>query len=139
LRSEGDLAKNPLMTSKIAVIAIDAVQPRVVADFWCAVLDWRVIDEDESGISIAPTGGTWPTIDVLGVPEGKAVKNRIHLDLRSDGSTAAGEMERVLALGARRVDVGQEPGVSWMVLADPEGNEFCILSRTVQDVASGGG
>jgi predicted enzyme related to lactoylglutathione lyase len=139
LRPEGDLAENPPVTSKITVIAIDAVRPRDVAEFWCAVLDWRVVEEDETGISIAPNDGTWPTIDVLRVPEDKAVKNRIHLDLRADGSTATEEVERVLALGARRVDIGQEPGVSWTVLADPEGNEFCILSRTVRDVAAGGG
>ena len=62
------------------------------------------------------------------VPEVKAVKNRLHLDLRADGVTTAGELERLLALGARRVDVGQGPDVSWVVLSDPEGNEFCLLT-----------
>jgi hypothetical protein len=73
------------MPSRIAVIAIDAAQPRVVADFWCSVLGWQVVEEDGSGISIAPPGGSWPTIDVFAVPERKAVKNRLHLDLRADG------------------------------------------------------
>lgn len=122
------------MPSRIAVIAIDAVQPRVVADFWCAVLGWRVLEQDTDGVSIAPPDGSWPTIDVLAVPEGKAVKNRLHLDLRADGVTTAAELERLLAAGARRVDVGQEPDVTWVVLSDPEGNEFCLLSRSVQDV-----
>jgi hypothetical protein len=67
------------------------------------------------------------------VPEGKSVKNRLHLDVRADGSTTAQELERLLALGARRADVGQGPDVSWVVLADPEGNEFCLLSRPVQE------
>lgn len=122
------------MSSRIAVIAIDAVQPRVVADFWCAVLRWQVVEEDPEGVSIAPPDRAWPTIDVLAVPEGKVGKNRIHLDLRADGTATADELERLLALGARRTDVGQAPDASWVVLADPEGNEFCLLSRSVQEV-----
>jgi len=122
------------MTSRVAAIAIDANEPRAVADFWCAVLGWQVVDEEEIGVSIGPADGGWPTIDVLAVPEGKQVKNRLHLDLRADGVTTAAELTRLLELGARRVDVGQGPDVSWVVLADPEGNEFCLLSRTVQDL-----
>jgi hypothetical protein len=122
------------MPSRIAVIAIDAAQPRVVADFWCSVLGWRVIEEDATSVSIGPHDRSWPTIDVLGVPEGKAVKNRLHLDLRADGVTTGAELERLLALGARRTDVGQPPDASWVVLADPEGNEFCLLARSVQEV-----
>jgi Glyoxalase-like domain len=106
----------------------------MVADFWCNVLGWHVVDEDDGVISIAPPDGAWPTIDVLGVAEGKAVKNRLHLDLRADGVATRDELERLLSLGARRVDVGQGPDVSWVVLGDPEGNEFCLLSRSVQDV-----
>jgi hypothetical protein len=72
-------------------------------------------------------------IDVVPVPEHKTVKNRLHLDLRADGMPTADELERLLALGARRVDVGQAPDATWVVLSDPEGNEFCLLSRTVQE------
>ena len=121
------------MSSRITVIAIDAVEPRVVADFWCAVLGWHVVEEGLDGVSIAASDGSWPSIDVQPVPEDKAVKNRLHLDLRADGVTTAAELERLLALGARRVDVGQGPDVSWVVLSDPEGNEFCLLSRPVQE------
>lgn len=96
------------MPSRIAVIAIDAVNPRLVAAFWCNVLGWRVVDEgDEGVISIAPPDGAWPAIDVLGVAERKAVKNRLHLDLRADGVATPDELERLLSLGARRVDIGQ--------------------------------
>ncbi len=123
------------MPSRIAVIAIDAVQPRPVADFWCAVLGWEIQEQDATGVSIGPRGGSAPSIDVLAVPEAKTVKNRLHLDLRADGSSRAAELERLLALGARRVDVGQGPDVSWVVLADPEGNEFCLLSATVAEAA----
>jgi hypothetical protein len=125
------------MSSRIAAIAIDAVQPRVVADFWCSVLGWQVFEEDDGVISIAPLDGAWPRIDVAPVPEHKTVKNRLHLDLRADGMPTADELERLLDLGARRVDVGQAPGATWVVLSDPEGNEFCLLSRTVQQAGPG--
>lgn len=123
------------MTSRMAVLAIDAVDPRTVADFWCRVLDWRVVDETEEGIEIAPRDGTWPTIDVFAVPEGKQqTKNRLHLDLRADGVATGVELRRLLELGATPVDVGQPPDVTWTVLADPEGNEFCLLGTAVQDL-----
>jgi hypothetical protein len=73
-------------------------------------------------------------IDVVAVPEGKVIKNRLHFDLRADGVSTAEELDRLLTLGARRVDVGQPSDASWVVLADPEGNEFCLLSRPVQEL-----
>lgn len=121
------------MPSRIAAIAIDALDPRPVADFWCSVLGWRVVDVDDEGISIGASDGTWPTIDVLRVPDAKASKNRVHLDLRADGTTHADELRRLLDLGARHADVGQASDSTWVVLADPEGNEFCLLLRTVQE------
>jgi predicted enzyme related to lactoylglutathione lyase len=127
------------MTSRIAVIAIDAIKPRVVADFWCEVLGWQVTDEDDTLVSITPPDGSWPTIDVVKVPEKKSVKNRLHLDLRADGNSTEDELERLLALGARRTDVGQGPDVTWVVLSDPEGNEFCLLRRTVQEARTAEG
>jgi predicted enzyme related to lactoylglutathione lyase len=123
------------MSSRISSIAIDAVNPSVVAEFWCSVLGWKIIEHSDQGLSIAAADGTWPIIDVLPVPEAKSVKNRLHLDLRADGVTTADELQRLLKLGASRVDVGQSPDVTWVVLADPEGNEFCLLSRSVQDLA----
>jgi len=62
------------MSSRIAVIAINAVEPRVVADFWCAVLGWRVVEEDDDGVSIAASDGSWPSMDIVPVPEVKAVQ-----------------------------------------------------------------
>lgn len=126
------------MTSRIAAIVIDAIEPRKVADFWSAVLGWRIIDESDDFLTIGPPDGAWPTIDIALVPERKAVKNRLHLDLRADGSSAEEEIDRLLKLGARRADVGQPPDVSWTVMADPEGNEFCVLARSVQEVQAGG-
>ncbi|MGP3985329.1 VOC family protein [Streptomyces sp. 3N207] len=122
------------MTSRIAALSIDAVDPRTVADFWCRVLEWQVRDEEEGGIEIGPPDPAQPGIDVLPVPERKTLKNRLHLDLRANGSTTEQELRRLLELGAVRVDVGQSADVSWTVLADPEGNEFCLLETAVQDL-----
>jgi len=100
------------VTSRLAVIAIDAVNPKVVADFWCSVLGWTVLEEDEGIISIGAPEGRWPTIDVIAVPEEKKVKNRLHFDLRADGTERSAELQRLLDLGAKPVDVGQAPDVS---------------------------
>jgi len=136
------------MPTRIAVLAIDAVDTGRVADFWAAALGWDAWpdpDLDGSGVSLAPpgtydeSGASGPTIDVLPVTEHKSVKNRLHLDLRAEGTTQAEEVDRLLALGATRADVGQGQDVSWVVLADPEGNEFCVLQRSVQEVQAAAG
>ena len=125
------------MSSRLSSVVIDAEAPRVVAEFWCSVLGWQIVDQSDGGVSIAAPDGSWPVIDFLPVPETKSVKNRLHLDLRADGVTTAEELQRLLELGASPVDVGQSPDVSWVVLADPEGNEFCLLSQSVQDLTGG--
>jgi len=122
------------MVSRLSVITIDAAAPEVVARFWCDVLGWRVVDRDAGVVSIGPSDGQGPTIDVVTVPEPKQVKNRLHFDLRADGVSTQEELERLEELGARRVDVGQSADVSWVVLADVAGNEFCLLSRTQQEL-----
>jgi catechol 2,3-dioxygenase-like lactoylglutathione lyase family enzyme len=122
------------MSARISCVCIDAVEPRPVADFWAAVLGWEVVEDDDEGISLASPGGELPTLDVLRVPEAKQVKNRLHLDLRADRTSFDAEVVRLEDLGARRVDVGQGPEVTWVVFADPDGNEFCLLRRTVQEV-----
>src|SRR5262245_404319 len=122
------------MTSRLATIVIGSVDPRALAPFWEAALGWSVleVEGDDEVITIGPAGGAWPVIDIVRVPERKTGQNRLHLDLRADGSTQAEEVERLLALGARHADVGQGPDVSWVVMADPDGNEFCVLRRSVQ-------
>ena len=122
------------MPSRLAVIVIDAVRPHRIADFWCSVLGWQIIDQDAGLITIAAADRSCPMIDVAPVPESKIIKNRLHFDLRADGVSTAEELKRLLQLGARRVDVGQPTDASWVVLADPEGNEFCLLARPVQEV-----
>ena len=130
------LCHHQWMTSRIDVLEIDAVNPPLLAKFWCSVLDWVVVDQEDDDRTIGPAEGSGMRIDIIAVPDAKVVKNRLHLDLRADGCSTADELERLVALGARRVDVGQGPDVTWVVLADPEGNEFCLLSRTVQQAAA---
>lgn len=124
------------MTSRFAILTIDCVDPAPQSQFWSDVLGWVVVEQDGTVFSIGPRDGTGPTIDLVAVPETKAGKNRLHIDLRADGCTTAEELERLLGLGARRVNVGQDGEVTWVVLADPEGNEFCLLSRTVQQTTA---
>jgi catechol 2,3-dioxygenase-like lactoylglutathione lyase family enzyme len=121
------------MTSRLTNICLDAADPPTLAHFWCAVLGWEIADESDGGVSIAPVDRAWPVIDIFPVPEPKVHKNRLHLDIRADGSSTREELERLLGLGASTVDVGQSPEATWVVLADPEGNEFCLLATSVQD------
>lgn len=127
------------MAARISCICIDALDPRAVGEFWAEVLGWEVVEDSDEGISLASSSGGLPTLDILQVPDAKQVKNRLHLDLRADRTSFDQELERLEGLGARRVDVGQGPDVTWVVLADPEGNEFCLLRRTVQEVMAEGG
>jgi hypothetical protein len=124
------------MPSRLAVIVIDAIWPQQIAEFWCEVLGWRVTETGPDGvITIAAASRSWPMIDVVPVPESKSVRNRLHFDLRADGVSTAVELDRLIALGARRIDVGQPADASWEVLADPEDNEFCLLSGTIQEAS----
>ncbi len=91
---------------------------------------------DEDGISIGSRYRSGPTIDVFAVPEDKTVKNRLHFDCESRWGSACPKNCGVPDLGARRVDAGQAADVSWVVVADPEGNEFCLLARSVPKLCS---
>jgi predicted enzyme related to lactoylglutathione lyase len=122
------------MAIRIEAVNIDAHDPAAQARWWAEALGWRVTDEDDDEVLVEPPAesrdaGVVPELLFVLVPEAKAVKNRIHFDLRPTDQAA--EVARFERLGARRVDVGQTDDVTWVVLADPEGNEFCIL-RAVQ-------
>ncbi|MFE1951101.1 VOC family protein [Streptomyces sp. NPDC059524] len=125
------------MTSRFTELVVDCHDPEALAAFWCAVLDFKVLEQREDLVEI----GSWaptveevrarqmpPTLVFIRVPEGKeSKKNRLHLDVSPiDGSTED-EVARLLALGAAKADVGQGPDRSWVVMTDPEGNEFCVL------------
>jgi glyoxalase superfamily protein len=118
------------MANRITSWCIDCTDPERLAAFWCAVLDWQVTERDDDGIRIEGGPGSVP-IDFLVVPDGpKRGKNRIHLDVNATDRDQSAELERLLALGARPVDIGQSD-VTWHVLQDPEGNEFCLLRSRV--------
>jgi catechol 2,3-dioxygenase-like lactoylglutathione lyase family enzyme len=111
-------------------VSVDTADPRAIATFWEAALGWRRTYEDDDEVVLEPPAGS-PEDGVaadllfLRVPEDKAVKNRLHLDLRP--ADQAAEVARLEALGAARVDIGQGDDVTWVVLTDPDGNEFCVL------------
>ena len=121
---------------------IDSQDPGALARWWAEAIGWQVIYEAEDEVVLIPgyvegedevLAMDWeripPGLVFVKVPEAKTVKNRLHLDLAphtSDDRDA--EIARLEAMVATRVDVGQEPGVTWTVLADPDGNEFCVLS-----------
>ncbi|MFB6672043.1 VOC family protein [Streptomyces sp. NPDC056390] len=125
------------MTSKFTELAIDCADPAALARFWCSVLGYEVQDEEEDGVVIIGSpavpegkdrpGPVPPALTFARVPEGKTVKNRLHIDVNPTDREQDEEVRRLLDLGARHVDVGQGD-VSWVSLADPEGNEFCVLS-----------
>ena len=127
------------MTIRIQCLTIDSHDPRKLASFWSEVLGWRIAYEDPDEYVIEPAAGT-PECDVcpdllfIKVDEGKAGKNRLHLDLRPTEQQA--EVERILALGATRAEIGQTGEESWVVLADPEGNEFCVLRPLTEEELS---
>ncbi len=106
-------------------VLVDAVDPVAVGRWWADVLGWVVVNDDPDEFEIRPSQHRLPGLLFALVTEAKQSKNRLHLDLRPDDQEA--EVGRLLAAGARRVDIGQGT-VPWVVLADPEGNEFCVLS-----------
>ena len=116
------------MSSHLTEIVIDCNDVGTMARFWGAVLGWDVHADDDDCWMSATGDETSLMLVFVPVPEAKTVKDRIHLDVTPYGCTQAEEVERIVALGARPVDVGQHD-VSWVVLADPEGNEFCVLRR----------
>jgi len=128
------------MASRLTEISLDCHDPDRLAEFWTAALDWVVLEREPGLVEVGParatdqalldavrSGPVPPTMFLAAVEEGKVVKNRMHLDLSPVDRSRDEEVERLLALGATRADVGQTGEESWVVLADPEGNEFCVL------------
>ena len=114
---------------RIGNITLDCADPARVADFWAAALGWPNREGDASGEAAwaAVTGGAGqPRLHFQRVPEGKTVKNRLHLDLNATDGDMAGEVARLEGLGARRGRLFDEPGDVWTTMFDPEGNEFCV-------------
>ena len=129
------------MSIRWYAVVIDCHDVVAQSRWWAQALDWRIVYEAADEVVVVPPHAIDPDRTIppqergpglifAPVPEGKTLKNRLHIDLapsRDAGQEA--EVRRLEALGARRVDIGQDPDkVSWVVMADPEGNEFCVLS-----------
>jgi hypothetical protein len=114
------------MGSRWDSVVVDATDPARLGRWWAEVLDYRIQREAPNELVIAPGGTGQPAIVFTAVTEPKSGKNRLHLDLRPEDRDA--EVERLVNMGARHVDIGQTTEVAWIVLADPEGNEFCVLT-----------
>jgi predicted enzyme related to lactoylglutathione lyase len=118
------------MTLHMQCLVIDSADPDRLAQFWAEALGWRRTHDSTDEVALEPAehsiwDGVAPDLLFVRVPEAKAGKNRLHFDLRPDDQAV--EVARVEALGATRADVGQAPDAGWVVMTDPEGNEFCVL------------
>ena len=119
---------------RIQCITVDCIDPKKVADFWASALDWKITFEDENEVCLelldgSPEVGRIPDILFLKNPDKKVVKNRLHLDLRPQDQDV--EVARLKSLGATEIEIGQsdDSDTTWVVMADPEGNEFCVLRQ----------
>ena len=106
-------------------VVVDAIDPGRLAGWWAGVLGYRVLREEPDEAAIGGPGNGGPVLVFVRVAQAKAGRNRLHIEVTPDDREA--EVERLVDMGARRVDLGQSPDAPWSVLADPEGNEFCVL------------
>ncbi|MEJ3746568.1 VOC family protein [Actinomycetes bacterium KLBMP 9797] len=113
------------MSSQWESLVVDARDPARLARWWAEALGYQITYEKPDEVEIRRTSGELPGLVFVPVSDGKTVKNRLHIDLRP--ADQAAEVERLVDMGARHVDVGQADDATWVVLADPEGNEFCVL------------
>jgi hypothetical protein len=127
------------MACRISELVLDCRDPDAQARWWCEVLDWVVLDrEGDDSIEIGPRegfGGAVPTLILNASSEPRRGKLPLHLDVNPTDRDQDAELERLLGLGAVQADVGQADDVSWYVLADPEGNEFCLLRRQLDPLS----
>jgi predicted enzyme related to lactoylglutathione lyase len=115
------------MPVRLHHIVIDAYDLPALARFWTQALGWKILSEREDEIVIGTDENAPVGICFMPVSDPKIVKNRVHIDLTSSAADRDQEIGRLVALGARHADIGQTGAESWTVLADPEGNEFCVV------------
>jgi Glyoxalase-like domain len=114
------------MSLRLWTVVIDAHDPKTLGHWWADVLHWKVFFESDTEVVLSTPDERFPGLVFVPVADNKVVKNRLHLDFVPDDQEA--EVALLERLGARRVDVGQGDDKGWVVMADPEGNEFCVLS-----------
>ncbi|QKW07270.1 VOC family protein [Streptomyces sp. NA04227] len=127
------------MACRITELILDCADPERLAAFWSEVLGYvELAREDDGSIEIGPPGvgayGPQPTLVLSRSSDPRTGKLPLHIDVNATDRDQDAELERLLALGARHVDVGQSGEESWYPLADPEGNEFCLLRRRIEPV-----
>lgn len=126
------------MACRITELVQDSRDPELLAAFWCEVLGYVVLERLNGSVEIGPAdpgfGGPQPTMVFSPTDEPRRGKLRLHIDVNATDRDQADELQRLLAAGAVPVDIGQTGAESWHVLADPEGNEFCLLRRQVAPV-----
>ena len=124
------------MVSRISELVLNCANPELLAQFWCGVLGYEELDREDGAIEIGPPvagfGGLQPTIILSPSSNPRAGRLPLHVDVNPVDQDQDAELERLLALGARPADVGQTGDEQWHVLADPEGNEFCLLRRRLE-------
>jgi catechol 2,3-dioxygenase-like lactoylglutathione lyase family enzyme len=125
------------MACRITELILDCADPERLAAFWSEVLGYVEIGrEDDGSIQIGPPGAAWggpqPTLLLSRSSDPRAGKLPLHIDVNPTDRDQDAELERLLALGAEPADIGQGDSVSWHVLTDPEGNEFCLLRTRIQ-------
>jgi hypothetical protein len=117
-------------TGPVAAVVMDTTDPAALADFWELASGWeRSRSEGDVLVGFRSPQGVGPYFELLRVPEGKTVKNRVHIDLAplaGEDQTAA--VRQLQEAGATPADIGQGSDASWVVLADPDGSEFCVLT-----------
>ena len=120
------------MACRFSELVVDCRDPEGLAAFWAAVLDYRVLSREDGAVEIGPAagfGGPAPTLVFGPVAAPTPGKVRLHIDVNATDRDQEAELQRLLQLGATPADVGQTGDEGWHVLADPEGNEFCLLRR----------
>jgi predicted enzyme related to lactoylglutathione lyase len=124
-----DSIRRRRMSSRWEQIVVDAEDPARLARWWAEALGYVIVTDEPDEVEIRRSADELPGLLFGFAPDAKTVKNRLHIDLRPDDQEA--EVERLVDMGARLADIGQHD-VSWVVLADPEGNEFCVLASKSQ-------
>ncbi len=115
------------MASKLIALSFDAHNPRRVARFWSGLLGWEMVEEEDGGFALLPSDDTGFRLEFYPSEEQKRGQNQTHFDLTSNLEKQQEIVDRSLELGAKHIDVGQLPEEGHVVLADPEGNEFCVV------------
>ena len=129
------------MACRFTELVIDCYDHDRLGRFWSEVLGYRQVERsdgpDDWYVGLKGPPGAGPTILLVRTPDEKTSKVRLHIDVNATDRDQEAEVERILSLGANRVDIGQGDQ-TWVVLADPEGNEFCVLGSTVEPHAAVG-